>query len=159
MKKIILASILILTLMLSLTSCGSASSESKKDSGSKKSSTTVTIECPEELNYTAKFMITEIIYSSCKLDNIKYSVDDSRSKKSLNITYDITKTFDNKGNLGDTAVSFRYILYSSDGSIVKNGSIDKYEMIVNQKLKNESFSIELESIDSSYKLVFIDYTI
>ncbi len=158
MKKIILSTLLVLAMILSLSNCDTDKSE--KDSNIKKLSTTVNIECPETLKYTFKISnYTQIHYTSCKINNIRYSINDNLSEKSLCVTYDITKTYDKKGSLGDSPVYFRYILYASDGSIIKNDSIYHDEMIVNQTLKEKSFSIDIENVDSSYKLVFIDYEI
>ncbi len=151
MKKIFLSSLLVLCMLFALTGCSFLFSDTEQTSAEE--AVTVNIECPETLKFGVKAGKT-YSYSECKVDNVRYST----SGKSLKITYDVTKTYDQDGEMGDTAVYFKYILYGSDGSIIKNGTVYHSDMMETQKLKDETFSISLESFDSSYRLVFIDYT-
>ncbi len=118
----------------------------------------VSIECPENIKYI--YTATNHIYSQGKLTNISYEFTEDRyDGLVLKITYDITKTYDEDGDFGDTPVHFQYVLYGNDGSIVASGREYSFDsMIVNQKKSGETFNIELDYIDTSYRLIFLDYS-
>ncbi len=115
----------------------------------------VEIECPETLAYYYGYSGEN--QSKCTITNISYQFNNANIGFSLDITYDITKTYDVDGAFGNTPIRFKYILYGSDGSIAVSGDDFDYNIVVGQKKSGQTISLKLSSIDSSYRIVFMNY--
>ncbi len=176
MKKFILSNLLILSMVFCLISCDFSTvitednsqaitednSQAITEDTQPKISSTLTIDCPTNLKYAfgATEHTEEVIYSSCKLENIKYEFKENLlGDVYLHISYDVTKTYDNGGEKNNQFVYFGYILYGSDGSVLKTDRIMIMDMIVNQTLKDKTINIKLENLNNNYKIEFIDHVL